>query len=306
MADRQEIISIDGREAKITRPEKVLFPKDSVTKRDLIDYYRHIAPFILPHLRGRPIAMERYPDGIDKSGFFHKAVPSYYPSWIRTAVIEKKTGGTVRHVVCEDPATLAYLANQACITPTSGSAGLASSIVPIRWYSTWMGGGFEPVRSTAQSLKELLDRLEIPVYLKTTGSRGLHVVVPLRRTDDFESVRAFAKELARIVVSEDQGQRTLEEREEKRGGRVFVDTNRNAYAQTIAPPYAVRARGGAPVSIPLYWRELGKKELRSDGVTIRTVFARLDEVGNPWADFWQHGASLNGVRKRMEKLDVPQ
>jgi bifunctional non-homologous end joining protein LigD len=141
------------------------------------------------------------------------------------------------------------------------------------------GDSFEQVKAAGRSLKELLDHLGLPTYLKTTGSRGLHVVVPLKRGEDFDSVRAFAREVARVIVSQEPGERTLEQRKSLRRGRVFVDTNRNAYAQTVALAYAVRARRGAPVSIPLDWSELKSRNLRPDGVTIGKTLHRSQPEG---------------------------
>lgn len=300
--EAQELVRIGRREVKITRPDKVLFPDSRITKRDLIPYYARIAPWMLPHLRGRPVAMERYPDGIDQPGFFQKAVGSYYPAWIRTVTV-RKVGGTVRHVVCDDAATLVYLANLACVTPH-----IWLSRIPRLDYPDQMvfdldpsDEGFEPVKAAAQSLKKLLDHLGVPAYVKTTGSRGLHVAVPLQRREPFDAVRALARELAQVVVSQEPRQRTLEQRKSMRRGRVFVDTNRNGYAQTLAPAYAVRARPGAPVSVPLDWNELSNKDVRPNGVTIRSVFDRLAEVGDPWTDFWRRGVSLHRVRERLEQ-----
>jgi bifunctional non-homologous end joining protein LigD len=306
MTIRGELIRVDGHDVKITRSDKILFPEDGITKQDLIDYYHRIAPWILPHLEGRPLAMERYPDGIDKPGFFQKTAPFYYPGWIKTVTIKKKTGGTVRHVVCDDAATLVYLANQACVTPHIWLSRTDKLDYPDQMVFDLdpSEDNFESVKTTAQSLKELLEWLGLPAYLKTTGSRGLHVAVPLKRTESFDSVRAFARVLARVVVSQEPGQRTLEQRKNMRRGRLFVDTNRNAYAQTVAPAYAVRARRGAPVSVPLDWSELRRKNLRPDGVTIRSVFDRLAEVGDSWADFWRRGASLNQARQKLEKLNA--
>lgn len=303
---RAQIVRIDGRDVRITRPEKVLFPEDGITKQDLIDYYRDIARWILPHLRDRPLVMERYPDGIDEPGFIHKTVPPHYPSWMTTVTVRKKTGGRLRHVVCDDVATLVYLANQACVTPHIWLSRLDRLAFPDQMVFDLdpAGDRFEPVKAAARSLKALLDRLDLPAYLKTTGSRGLHVAVPLERREDFDSVRAFARKLAAIVVHEEPGQRTLEQRKSRRRGRVFLDTQRNAYAQTVAPAYAVRARRGAPVSVPLDWDELRRKDLRSDGVTIRTVFRRIESVGNPWADFWQRRTSLHRARRTLEEHDV--
>jgi bifunctional non-homologous end joining protein LigD len=305
MAVQGELIRVGGHEVKITRPDKILFPEDGVAKRDLIDYYRRIAPWILRHLRGRPLALERYPDGIEKPGFFQKTTPLYYPGWIKTVTIKKKMGGTVRHVVCNNAATLVYLANQACLTPHIWLSRVDKLDYPDQLVFDLdpSGDSFEPVKAAAQSLKELLDQLGLPAYLKTTGARGLHVAVPLKRNERFDSVRAFARAVARVLVSQEPGQRTLEQRKNMRRGRLFLDTNRNAYAQTVAPAYAVRARRGAPVSVPLHWNELTKKGLRSDGVTIRSVFSRLDQVGDPWMDFWKRGASLNTARQKLEKLN---
>jgi bifunctional non-homologous end joining protein LigD len=161
---------------------------------------------------------------------------------------------------------------------------------------------FEPVRATARAFKKLLDDLELPAYLKTTGSRGLHIVVPLQRREGFDSVRDFARELAQIVVGQAPAERTLEQLKVNRGSRIFIDTNRNAYAQLVAPAYAVRARKGAPVSVPLDWSELKRKNLRSDSVTIRTIFDRLEKVEDPWADFWRSGVSLANARRKLARV----
>jgi bifunctional non-homologous end joining protein LigD len=307
VAIQGEIIRIGRHEVKLTHPEKLLFPEDGLTKRDLIEYYQRIAPWILPHLRDRPVTLERYPDGIDKPGFFQKAASSYYPGWIKTVTVEKM-GGTVQHVVCDDVATLVYLATQACVTPHVWLSRADKLHYPDQLVFDLdpSEDSFEPVRAVAQALKGVLDQLDLPAYLKTTGSRGLHVAVPLKRRERFDSVRAFAREVAEVVVSEEPGQRTLEQRKNKRHGRLFVDTNRNAYGQMVAPAYAVRARHGAPVSVPLDWAELRRQDLRPNGVTIRSVFARLDRVGDPWSDFARRGVSLSRARQKLEKLNAPR
>jgi bifunctional non-homologous end joining protein LigD len=297
-------IRIGRRVLKVTHPGKVLFPGDGVTKEELIGYYRRIATWMLPHVRGRPVAMERYPDGIDKPGFFQKDAASYFPGWIKTVPVEKKSGGVVRHVVCNDAATLVYLASQACVTPHVWLSRIDELTYPDQMVFDLdpSGSSFDLVKSTAESLKAVLDDLDLPAFVKTTGSRGLHVAVPLRRTESFDAVRDFARELATVVVSQAPRHRTLELVKSKRRGRVFVDTNRIAYAQTMAPAYAVRARRGAPVSLPLDWSELQEADLRPDGTTIRNVFDRLETTGDPWHDFWRHGVSLRGPRARFEAV----
>jgi len=301
MGAEKTLVRIGRREIEITRPDKILFPEDGITKAELIDYYARIAPRILPHLRDRPLTLERYPDGIHKQRIFQKEASSYFPPWIRRVKV-KKVGGFVTHVVCNDLATLVYLANQACLTPHILLSRGDKPDLPDQMVFDLdpQEEDFEPVRSTARAFQQLLDDLDLPAYLKTTGSRGLHVVVPLQRREGFDSVRAFARELAGIVVRQAPQERTLEGLKAKRGRRVFIDTNRNGYAQLVAPAYAVRARPGAPVSVPLDWGELGKKDLRSDGVTIRTAFARLDQAGDPWADFWRSGVSLTKARRKLE------
>jgi len=292
----------------ITHPEKVLFPDDGITKGELVDYYRRIAPWMLPHLRDRPIALERYPSGIGTPGFFQKATPAYYPDWIRRVMVPKRDGGAVRQVVCDDAATLVYLANQGCVTPHIFLSRADRLDYPDRMlFDLDPGdGGFEPARAAAQALRVLLDELGLPAFLKTTGSRGLHVSVPLQRREGFDTVRAFARAIASEIVSRDPEQWTVEQRKAPRRGRLFVDTNRNAYAQLIAPAYAVRARRGAPVAVPLRWDELGRADLRSNGVTIRTAFDRIASVGDPWADFRQSAASLARARQRFERAARPR
>jgi bifunctional non-homologous end joining protein LigD len=302
LAGRGQIIRVGRYDVEITHPAKVLFPEDGITKGDLIDYYGRIASWILPHVRARPLALERYPDGIDNTRIFQKNVPPYYPDWIKTVTVPK-VGGTVTHVVCDNKATLVYLANQACITPHIWLSRIDKLDYPDQLVFDLdpSSENFEVVIATAQSFRELLDELELPSYVKTTGSRGLHVAVPLDRTEEFDSVRKLARRLAEIVVMEDPKHRTLEQRVTKRGGRIFVDTNRNAYAQTIAPAFAVRARSGAPVSTTLNWTELEKKDLRPDGVNIRSIFKRLEKVGDPWKDSRQHAISLKRARRRLRK-----
>ncbi|MBI4460940.1 MAG: ATP-dependent DNA ligase [Acidobacteria bacterium] len=303
MVSRKESIRIGRREVEITRPDKVLFPQEGISKRDLIQYYRRIGPRLIPYLRGRPLALERYPDGIDQPSFFQKAAGRYFPDWIKKATL-KKVGGTVRHVICDDTATLVYLANQACITPHTWLSRIDKLQYPDQMIFDLdpSGKDFTPVKAAAEFLHCLLDELDLPAYLKATGSRGLHVVVPLKRREDFDSVRAFARELAGILVAERPEEWTLEQSKLKRRERVFIDTNRNAYAQTVAPVYAVRARRRAPISAPLKWGELRNKDLRPDGITIGTIFDRNEKVSDPWQDFRRRAVSLARARGKLDEI----
>jgi bifunctional non-homologous end joining protein LigD len=302
MAALKGVVRVDEREIEISRPEKVLFPDDGITKGELIEYYARIAPWMLPHLRDRPLTLERYPNGINTKRFFQKEVSSYFPEWIQRVTMEK-VGGKVTHVVCNDTATLVYLANQACVTPHIFLSRLDKVHHPDQLVFDLdpQGDDFEVVRSTARAFKQLLDELGLPAFLKTTGSRGLHVVVPLQRREDYEPVRNFARELAAIVVGQAPKERTMEQLKAQRGSRVFIDTNRNGYAQLVAPAYAVRARKGAPVSVPLEWSELKKKSLTSSSFTVRTVFDRLENTTDPWAEFWESAVSLTKARQVLQR-----
>jgi len=267
----------------ITRPEKVLFPKDEITKADLAEYYRQIAPVMLSHLKGRPISMERYPDGIEREGFFQKKASDYYPDWIKTVSLPKQSG-MVRYVVCEDAATLVYLANQAVITPHTWLSQADQPHNPDQMIFDLdpSNGEFKEICIAAKKLRSLLDARGLTAYVKTSGSRGLHILVPLVRRAGFDEVRAFAQQIAGELASADPKQLTTEVRKNKRRGRIFIDTARNAYAQTAVPAYAVRARDGAPVATPLEWDELDNPKVTADRFNIRSVLDRLKSTADPW------------------------
>lgn len=288
----------------ITRPSKVLFPEDGITKGDLIHYYEQIAERMLPHLAGRPLVLQRFPDGIGRPGFIQKAASPYYPTWIKRVTVPK-SGGTVKHVVCDDAQTLIYLANQACITFHTWLSRAVDLHCPdqmILDFDPSRENDIASVASGALALRSVLEDLGLPAYAKSTGSRGVHVVVPLDGKEDFEFVRAFARDLAGILVDRDASRYTLEQYKNKRGGRVFIDVNRNAYAQSAVALYSVRPRAGAPVSVPLDWSELRKKSFRPDAITIRNVFARLERIEDPWQRFWSDAASLKAASRKLEKL----
>jgi bifunctional non-homologous end joining protein LigD len=277
----------------ITRPQKVLFPDDEIDKRQLAEYYERIASTMLPHLRDRPVTMERYPDGIDGPRLIQKRAASYFPRWIRTASM-KKQNGTVQHVICQDAATLVYLANQACITPHVWLSRIDKPDHPDQMIFDLdpSGGDFRTVCRAALTLRELLEREHLHAFVKTTGSRGLHVLVPLNRRARFDDVRAFARDVATELAGADPEHLTVDVRKEKRRGRIFIDIARNAYAQTAAPPYAVRPRPGAPVAAPLEWSELEDPRLTPDRYTISNIFDRLRRTGDLWKDLGRKAQAL--------------
>lgn len=288
---------------KISNRDKVLFPDSGVTKGDLIDYYRRIGETMLPHLRGRPLTLHRFPDGIGEEGFYQKEISDYFPDWIDRVTVPKE-GGKVTHVLCENVATLAYLANQACITPHIWLSRQDRPRHPDRLVFDLdpPADDFEPVRTSARILARLLDELGLPVFLQTTGSRGIHVVVPLDRSEPFGPVRSFARDLANLLARRHPDRLTVEARKAKRGERVYLDVLRNGYAQTMVAPYSVRARPGAPVATPIEPEELENPDLGSRTYTVQNVFRRLGQKQDPWRGIGRRGRSLTRARERLGRL----
>ncbi|WP_060882768.1 non-homologous end-joining DNA ligase, partial [Streptomyces caniscabiei] len=278
---------VGRRTVEIHRPDKVLFPADGdggkeYTKGDLVAYHRAVAPFMLPHLRGRPLMLERHPDGLDGPMFMQKNTPEHYPEWIERVEVRKE-GGTVLHLVCDDAATLVHLADQACLTLHRWLSRTGDVDRPDRLVLDLDPAvdDFAQVREAARDVRDLLDRLKLPSVPMTTGSRGVHVVVPLNGHDDFDSVRGFAREIAEELVRARPERLTVEPRKKDRGDRLYLDIQRNAYAQTAVVPYTVRARPGAPVATPLTWEQLDDPAVDARRWTLADAVdqARTD----PWA-----------------------
>ena len=288
---------------KITHPERVMFADAGVTKADVAAYYERVAEHMLPHVRDRPIAMQRFPDGIERGGFFHKDVPDYFPSWIHRAELPKR-GGTITHAVIRDADTLVYLANHGTITPHVWLSRIDRVERPDRLVFDLDPSvqDFPAVRRAARDLGELLAELGLAPHAMITGSRGIHVWVPIRREQGFEDVREFARDVAKVMTARRPDALTLEARKAKRGDRLLVDINRNAWAQTAVPPYALRPRATAPVATPLEWRELSDSRLRPDRFTVRNVFRRLASKGDPWAQMSRRVTGLAAARRRLDAL----
>ena len=251
----------------ITHPEKLLFPDDGITKGELAAYYDAIAPVMLPHLRGRPVTMERYPAGIGEQGFMQKDVVKGFPEWLERVEVPKK-GGTVHHPIVGDKRSLLWLANQNCITPhvwTSRAPNLRNPDICVFDLDP---SEDEPdvLRAAALGLRDLLEELALPTWLKTSGSKGFHIAVPLDGKAGFGEVARFAHAVGRLLVARDPQHLTQEFSKADRGGRILVDTGRNAYSATYAATYAVRAKPGAPVSAPCTWEEFKKRKGRSSDI----------------------------------------
>jgi bifunctional non-homologous end joining protein LigD len=288
-------------DVEITRADKVFYPDDGITKGDLVDYYADVSAWMLPYLRDRPLAMARHPDGIEGRRIFAKNVPGYFPGWIDRTPVAKQDG-SLTQVVCDRPETLVYLANQACIEPhvfLSRTDRIHRPDQLVFDLDPPDADRFPLARRCALILRELLDGLDLPADVKTTGGKGLHVHVALDARDGFDAVRSFAREIAEFLAWRHGDWVTAEQRRNKRGERLFVDVMRNAYAQTAIAPYAVRARPGAPVATPLHWAEVEDGRLRPDRFTLRSVRGRLERADDPWAGFGRRRRRLSHAYDRL-------
>lgn len=284
----------------ITHPEKVLFPQDGITKGELASYYETVAPVMLPHLEGRPVTMERYPRGIEEKGFFQKNVSKGFPEWLERVEVPKKDG-TVQHPLVGNRRSLLWLANQNCITPhvwTSRTPNLYHPDVCIFDLDPSEDSP-TPLRAAALAVRDLLEELGFPSWVKTSGSKGFHIGVPLDASAPFDEASRFAHAVGRVLVKRHPDKLTQEFSKADRGGRIYVDTGRNEYSATFAAAYAVRARPGAPVSAPCTWEELERGHVSPRTFTLRTMSDRIAEVGDLWSDMCSQRHSLHKAHERL-------
>jgi bifunctional non-homologous end joining protein LigD len=290
---------------ELSSTDKLLFPDSGISKGALIDYYREVAGVMLLHLKDRPLTLQRFPDGIGKPGFYQQQCADYFPDWIRTRSTPRADNGdAVEHVLCNNRATLVYLANQAAITLHGWLARAPRINCPDRIIFDLdpPDHDFAAVRQAARQVVELMHSLQMTPFVMTTGSRGLHVVAPLRADTGFDTVRGLAQDMAAVLAGRHRETLTVEQRKQKRGGRLYLDVMRNAYGQTAVMPYAVRALPGAPVATPLDLAELGDSRLGPQRWHLKNIRRRLGRKDDPWADIRQHAVAFGRVRRALRKL----
>ena len=294
-----EEFQIGRRTVGISHPDKVLFPRIGLTKAALARHYERVAEAMLPYVRDRPLAVQAFPKGIEEHGFFMKAVPGYFPAWVERVTVPKK-GGTVTHPLANDAATLVYLAGQNVVTLHTWLSRAGDPRKPDRLIVDFdpsrSSGGFADVRAAARDAGERLRDLGLATYAMVTGSRGIHVVCPLRPGPSFSDVHGFTRALAEGMVEDNPGKLTLEWHKAERGDRIYVDVNRIAYAQHAVAPYGVRAREKAPVAMPIHWEELSDRALKPDRWTVKNAGARLDSEGDPWKGMMRRARKLPAAR----------
>ena len=276
----------------ISHPDKVLFPRDGITKGDLAAYYDAIAPMMLPHLRRRPVTMERFPSGIGQKGFLQKDVSKGFPAWLERVEAPKK-GGVVHYPLIDDPRALAWMANQNCITPHVWTSRAPRLYQPDLCVFDLDPSGDDPraLQQAALVVRDVLAEAGLRSWVKTSGSKGFHIVAPLDGEAAFEDVAALADAVGRRVVERDSQHLTLEFMKADRGGRIFVDIGRNEYSATFASAYAIRARAGAPVSAPCTWEEIAEGRVEPTTFGLRSMLERAAQVGDLWADMYQQPQS---------------
>jgi len=288
----------------ITHPEKVLFPDEGITKGELAAYYEAIAPALLPHIRNRPVTMERYPSGISAKGFWQKSVTRGFPDWLQRVAVPKKDG-TVHHPLVTDLRSLLWVVNQNTITPHVWATRVPDLYQPdVCVFDLDPSRDDEPevLRDVAVSLRDLLADLGLPSVVKTSGSKGFHIVVPLDGTARTDEVERFAHAVGRLMVARDPQRLTQEFSKADRDGRIFVDTGRNGWSATFAAAYAVRARTGAPVSAPCTWEEVERGDVGPRSFTLRTMPARVSQVGDLWSEMTRDARSLTRAQERLQQM----
>jgi bifunctional non-homologous end joining protein LigD len=293
----------------ITHPDKVLFPEEGITKGELAAYYEAVAPVMLPHLQGRPVTMERYPSGIGRKGFWQKDVSRGFPEWLQRVEVPKKDG-VVRHPLATDTRSLVWMANQNAVTLHVWPSRVPGPLHPeglshpdVCVFDLDPAGGDPDVARVATlQVRDLLGELGLQSWVKTSGSKGFHVVVPLDGTADFDDIAAFAHRAGALLVKRHPKRLTQEFLKVDRGKRVLVDTGRNGWSATFAAAYTLRARPGAPVSAPCTWEEVEGGEVGPRSFTLRSMRERLDAVGDLWAELAASGQSVEEAAERLKRL----
>jgi bifunctional non-homologous end joining protein LigD len=287
----------------ITHPEKILFPDDGITKGEMAAYYEAVAPVMVPHIRARPVTMERYPAGIGQKGFMHKDVSKGFPPWLERVEVPKKDG-TVHHAIVTDTRSLLWMANQNTITPH-----VWSTRAPDLYHPDICVFDLDPsvddaemLRSATIGLRDFLKELGLPSWVKTSGSKGFHIAVPLDGKAHMGEVSGFAHHVGAMLVKLAPDHLTQEFSKSDRGRRILIDTGRNGYSATWAAPYAVRAKPGAPVSAPCTWEEVERGTIGPRSITLRTMADRIAAVGDPWSDMKKKKRSLERAAAKLRRM----
>jgi bifunctional non-homologous end joining protein LigD len=290
------ILTVAGKEVRLTNLRKIFWPELRLTKGDLIQYYADVSDVLLPHIRDRAMVMKRYPHGASADFFFMKRAPSPRPAWIEICSIDHGSSNVIDFPMIQDLAALLWVINLGCIDLNQWYAKCDDVDRPDYVHfdlDPGVGATFDQVLETAQVVHEALDTLKMPSCVKTTGSKGMHVYVPIVRGPEQKQVWTFAKALAQELANRNRSLITSEYRVAKRPrGRVLVDYNQNRWGSTLASIYSVRPRPEATVSTPLSWKEVARG-VRIEDFTVKNVPARIAKVGDLWKPLLQPRGRFN-------------
>ncbi len=290
------VYKIGKKEVEISNPDKILFPQISFSKYELVEYYGKIASYMLPHLKERPLNMKRAPDGIEGESFYQQSAGNYFPSWVDKVEVKKKDDGNITHVVCNNRETLIFMANLACITIhiwLSKTVNIECPDKMIFDLDPPEDGGFDLVRFGAFKLREYFKEISVESFVMTTGSKGLHVVIPITTNSKFDEVREYARRVGEELSRKYPEKLTMEQSIIKRKGRLFMDYMRNSYGITSVCPYSVRLLPEAPVATPLEWNELKNNKMAARFWTVRNIFRRMSMRDDPWENFFKHKVDIS-------------
>jgi len=295
--EKEVSISCDGIEIRVTHPDARYFPDVGITKQDLVAYYAQIAPEMFRYGANHLLTLERYPGGISHEGFYQKEIPDSAPGFIARKTIQNRTGGTTTYAVFNHPAVIPYLAQYGCITPHLWLSTAQAPHQPDRLIFDLdppqeKNFSWTLIQETACELRELLLGVGLEPFLMTTGSRGLHIVVPIKPQAKFDRVRRVARQVAQILVARDPHHTTLKAQDKSRRKKLFVDYLRNGFGATAVAPYAVRARSHASVALPIAWEELTDSALRSSSFSMKEALSRVAKKNDPWESFFKSSRPL--------------
>jgi bifunctional non-homologous end joining protein LigD len=304
-AKEQLRLELDGREFNLTHLNKVYFPREGYTKRDVLLYYAKVSPFLLPFLRQRPLVLHRYPNGISGNAFYQKEAGPYIPEWIRTVNISSETKQReVGYFLIDDLASLLYISNLGCIEHNPFSTQADDLEKPDYMFvdlDPTEGTDFSRVVRAARLVGEVLDEARLKSFVKTSGATGLHIFVPIERKYGFEQARAFLEIVALIASERESGLLTRTFRVQDRPrDTVFFDVRQNSAGQSLAAVFSLRPRQGAPASTPLAWSEL-KTSLQPGRWDIKTVLNDLPRRAELWNDFWKYEQRLEDAIAALER-----
>ena len=291
---KESYVAVNGHEVKLTNLDKLIWP-EGLTKAHLVKYYREIVPYILPYLYNRPLVMKRYPDGVVGESFYQKECPEYAPDWIIRYPVEHSEK-VVNYIICNDIATLVWLANQGCLEMhpwLSRIENIECPDIAVMDLDPSEGVSFNDVLKIALLVKEALDQFNLQSYPKTSGATGLHIFVPIKPVYAYQTVTKAMQYVAELIVKINPEQATVERKVVQRKGKVYLDYLQNGRGKTMAFPYSLRPLPGAPVSTPLYWEEAESMNIAPDAFSIYNIISRIEEIGDIYYDVLSNKQTLD-------------